>query len=366
MNLVEQAKKAYLDERRAEIFYKSLARRARGRLAEKLERLARMEHGHAAFWAAFLGRRGVDPASLKVVDLGTRVKFALMRVLGIGLSIRLLELGENDAVAFYSSLLESAEVSEEEREGIRRILEEELVHEQELAEEEGALRGFLEHVRDAVLGMNDGLVEVLSVSMGLAGAYGEPRNVALGGLIVGIAGALSMGIGAYASVKAQREVREGTLRRISLAVVHAPTLFVRRLSEALKGILGEEAEEAARRMARDREALKRAVLGQLYGMQEEPPERPGISGLYTGLFYVAGAVVPLIPYFLGLGLKYAVPLSLAFAGILLSFTATIIAILGGLSMKRKVAELLLAGLGSAFLTFGIGKLASALLGVQVT
>ena len=71
MNLVEQAKKAYLDERRAEIFYKSLARRARGRLAEKLERLARMEHGHAAF----LGRRGVDPASLKVVDLGTRVKF---------------------------------------------------------------------------------------------------------------------------------------------------------------------------------------------------------------------------------------------------------------------------------------------------
>ena len=203
-----------------------------------------MEHGHAAFWAAFLGRRGVDPASLKVVDLGTRVKFALMRVLGIGLSIRLLELGENDAVAFYSSLLESAEVSEEEREGIRRILEEELVHEQELAEE-GALRGFLEHVRDAVLGMNDGLVEVPSVSMGLAGAYGEPRTVALGGLIVGIAGALSMGIGAYASVKAQRE---GTLRRISLAVVHAPTLFVRRLSEALKGILGEE---AARRMARE-------------------------------------------------------------------------------------------------------------------
>jgi len=101
-------------------------------------------------------------------------------------------------------------------------------------------------------------------------------------------------------------------------------------------------------------------------MREDPPERPGISGLYTGLFYVSGAVVPLIPYFLGLGLRYAVPLSLAFAGILLSFTATIIAILGGLSMKREVAELLLAGLGSAFLTFGMGKLASALLGVQVT
>ena len=50
-----------------------------------------------------------------------------MRVLGIGLSIRLLELGENDAVAFYSSLLESAEVSEEGREDIRRILEEKLL-----------------------------------------------------------------------------------------------------------------------------------------------------------------------------------------------------------------------------------------------
>ncbi len=366
MKLIEQAKRAYVEERRAEIFYASLARKARGRVREKLEKLARMEKGHAAFWAAFLGRRGVDPASLRVMDLGTRLKFALMRILGTGLSIRLLELGEGEAVELYSSLLESEGLTEEEREGVRRILEEELVHEHELAEEEGALKGFLEHVRDAVLGMNDGLVEVLSVSMGLAGAYGEPRNVALGGLIVGIAGALSMGIGAYASVKAQKEVRESTLRRISLAVLHAPGLFVRRLSEALKGILGQGAEEAARRMAEDREALKRAVLGQLYGMGEEPPERPGMSGLYTGLFYIAGAVVPLIPYFLGLELRYSVPLSMALAGVLLSFTASIIAILGGLSLRKKVAELLAAGLGSALLTYGIGRLASALLGLQVT
>ena len=56
--------------------------------------------------------------------------------------------------------------------------------------------------------------------------------------------------------------------------------LVTRVKFALMGILGKV---ATRRMARERNALKRAVLGQLYGMQEETPERPGILGLYTGL-----------------------------------------------------------------------------------
>ena len=52
-----------------------------------------------------------------------------------------------------------------------------------------------------MLGMNDGLVEVLSVSVGLAGVYGNPFYVALGGLIVGIGGVLSMAIGVLISVR---------------------------------------------------------------------------------------------------------------------------------------------------------------------
>lgn len=44
-----------------------------------------------------------------------------------------------------------------------------------------------------------------------AGAYGDPFHAALGGLIVGFGGAISMAIGSYISVKSQKEVRESRI-----------------------------------------------------------------------------------------------------------------------------------------------------------
>ena len=43
-------------------------------------------------------------------------------------------------------------------------------------------------------------------------------------MIVGIAGALSMAVGAYASVRSQRQVHEGALRRVKTAALHVPML----------------------------------------------------------------------------------------------------------------------------------------------
>jgi len=61
--------------------------------------------------------------------------------------------------------------------------------------------------------MSDGLVEVPSVTAGLAGAYGDPLHTALGGLIVGFGGATSMAIGSYVSIKSQKEVKEDKSRK---------------------------------------------------------------------------------------------------------------------------------------------------------
>jgi len=74
-------------------------------------------------------------------------------------------------------------MAENEREKLKEIL----------AEEELKFTELLNHVRDMVLGMNDGLMEILSVTAGLAGACGDPFMVGLSGLVVAIAGSLSMG-----------------------------------------------------------------------------------------------------------------------------------------------------------------------------
>jgi len=44
---------------------------------------------------------------------------------------------------------------------LKRIIKDELLHEQEIAEKEEAFKDFMEHIRDAVLGMFYGILLML-------------------------------------------------------------------------------------------------------------------------------------------------------------------------------------------------------------
>ena len=52
----------------------------------------------------------------------------------MGLTFKILGLDERDAVKMYSEILENEELSNEERSELKRILEDELIHEHTLAE----------------------------------------------------------------------------------------------------------------------------------------------------------------------------------------------------------------------------------------
>jgi len=59
-------------------------------------------------------------------------------------------------------------------------------------------------------------------------------------------------------------------------------------------------------------------------------------------------------------------LSLLFAGLALSITGFLIAISADLPIKKKILEMVLAGFGSAAITFTMGKIFSILFGITVT
>ncbi len=367
VDVVGYAKAFLEDEVYSAKIYRLLANMYRDApIRDRLIQMAEMEERHAEFWRAFLKERGVEPR-IGRVGLKARLSALLFRLLGLGLTLKLLERGERGAIEMYSEMLESPELSEEEKEEVRRILEEELIHEQEFEEESGRFKEFMEHVRDAVLGMSDGLVEILSVSAGLAGAYGDPLYVALGGAIVGIGGALSMGISSFTSVRAQREVRLSVLNRIRLMSRHVAGVLKQRIASSLarKGFSRETAEAVAEEAARNQDLMTMLVAEEEHGLREEALENPVKAGLYTGLFYLLGAMVPLLPYFMGLPIRVATPLSFLFAAAMISGTGFIIAVSAELSIKKKMAELTIAGLGAAVLTFLFGRVASALLGIEV-
>ncbi len=365
--LIKIATKMYKDEIETSIIYEELSRRTKDpEISRKLQELSKVEKKHSDFWKNFLERRGVDISRIRINKKLLRLKIALFKILGYGLTLKILELGENNAIKSYSQLLSSPYLLEDEKQRLRKILEDELVHEDEFEEEESRLKNFLQHVRDAILGMNDGLVEILSVSAGLAGAYGNPIYVALGGSIVGIGGALSMAVGTYISVKAQRDVKLGALERIKLAARYATNLLVERIKSVLvkKGYSWDAVEKIGEDARLNPDILSKIMAEEEYGITEESMEDPRMASLYTGIFYIIGAFVPLIPYFLGLPIPYALMFSFIMAASMLAVSGTIVAISSGLAIKKKVLELVLSGLGSAIVTYGIGAVASILFGIE--
>ncbi len=366
-DVLRVAVESLADEMFAVEIYRRLASLYRSEITRaKLLRIAEMEEGHVEYWRGFLERRGYDPSTVRINRLKVALYTALFRLLGLGLTLRILEIDERGAAEVYSKFIDHPGLSEEERRGLAKLLEDELVHEEEFSREESRFEEFLRHVKDAVLGMNDGLVEVLSVTTGLVGVYGDPFHVALGGLIVGAAGALSMGIGAYASVKAQRQVHEGLLRHVGVAARYAARVFRDRVVGYMtrKGFSREVSEALAEESVKNEKLLSRIVAEEEYGLREESLEDPSKAGLYTGFFYMVGAALPLVPYFAGLTISVALVLSLVFAGLALAVTGSIIALSANLPVKRKVVEMVLFGLGSAAATFVIGRLASILFGIE--
>ncbi len=363
---LETAEKALSDEIYASILYDRLAIAHRGRPIEsKLEKMAEMELRHAEFWREFLRRRHRLVPKGAACGLRLALHFAMHRLLGLRVFLLLLERDEREAIELYSKLLESPEIDGSEKEQMRKILEDELLHERELLEEESKAKEHIAHIRDAVLGMNDGLVEILSITSGLAGAYGDPFHTALGGLVVAVAGALSMGIGVFASVKAQRQVSENLMRRVRDASRYVAHVFKERLigHMAKRGYSTELSRAMAEESSKDHDLLSKIIAEEEYCLKGESLGSPRRAGIYSGLSNISGALVPLLPYFLGLPISIAMPLSVISAAVALAITGFLVAILASLPVRRKVLEIVSIGLGSAGLTFLIGKMASVLLGI---
>jgi len=131
------------------------------------------------------------------------------------------------------------------------------------------------------------------------------------------------------------------------------------VTELAKIALADESMKEPKLMAR-------IISEEEYGLREEKLENPAAAGLYTGVAYLLSSFLPILPYFMELPIMLALFLSLLFAGLALFITGFLIAISADLPIKKKILEMILAGFGSAAVTFTMGKLFSILFGITVT
>ena len=64
-----------------------------------------------------------------------------------------------------------------------------------------------EKIRNIFLGLNDGLMEILGAVSGFFGAFSDAVTVLIAAATAAVAGALSMGAGAFFALNSEKEVR---------------------------------------------------------------------------------------------------------------------------------------------------------------
>jgi VIT1/CCC1 family predicted Fe2+/Mn2+ transporter len=211
-------------------------------------------------------------------------------------------------------------------------------------------------LRAAVLGANDGLVSTAALMIGVAAAGKQDFLVTAG--VAGItAGAMSMAVGEYISVRSQNDVEESD-RLIEIAHLEAdPDAELKELQHIYidRGLTPELALQVALEMHRKDplEAHLRDELGQHPNTRARPVQAAiasAISFTLGGLIPFAGAFAPT------LGTKAWSIVIFTLAGLVL--TGVVSAKTAGSKIFSPTLRVLIGGSLGMAITAGIGKIAN--------
>jgi VIT1/CCC1 family predicted Fe2+/Mn2+ transporter len=158
----------------------------------------------------------------------------------------------------------------------------------------------LASVREIVFGIQDGVLTTAGVLAGLSGAVSGRGQVILAALASTAAGALSMGAGAYLGTRAETEVLRSELRRAREEAQGQPYVVQESLLDALakEGLTREASYRVVKLLSSAPEALFSTAEQKIYGLSGATFSNPVADGLLMGVAFLAGALVPLLPFML--------------------------------------------------------------------
>jgi len=213
-------------------------------------------------------------------------------------------------------------------------------------------------LRAAVLGGNDGLVSNFSLVMGIAGATSGQSGVLLAGVAGLLAGALSMALGEWISVKSSQELHENQMQLEMDELENNPEGEEKELAliYMAKGIPEDQANIMAAEIMMNKEHAHEVLVREELGINPEELKGSAMeAAIYSFILFAVGAVIPVIPFFFTTGIT-AIILSVTCSAVGLFLIGSAITLFTGKSIWFSGMRQVLFGLTAAAITFGIGKL----------
>ena len=335
------------DEESEARIYRYLAQRAEGEEREILMQVAEAEKRHQQHWRDMLGEHVGEPVR---PSLSSAFLQFMAKHFG---SVFILAMAQR---------AESRSPYAEDPDATEEMAADEAIHEEIIRALATSGREKLSgNFRAAVFGANDGLVSNLALTIGITASGASSSMVLLSGIAGLLSGALSMAAGEFVSVRSQRELLDAS----------QPTQVTLRVAGDLD-IDANELELIYRARGMDEEAAHHRALERFgyldcdcdpslsHRANEEGEEENIALGTDIGAaaasfsFFASGALVPILPYILGLSGVWAMALSLLFVTMALGFTGGIVGLLSGSSPMRRGLRQILIGLGAAGITYLLG------------
>ena len=219
-------------------------------------------------------------------------------------------------------------------------------------------------LRAAVLGGNDGLVSNFSLVMGIAGATSGQSEVLLTGLAGLMAGALSMALGEWISVKSSQELYENQMQLEMEELETNPEGEEKELALIYisKGIPEPQARSMAKAIISDKDRAHEMLIQEELGINAEDLQGSAMEAAITSfILFAVGAVIPVIPFFFLSGIN-AVLLSAGFSALGLFLIGSAITLFTGKSIWFSGFRQVFFGLAAAAITYGIGTIIGVSLG----
>ncbi|AKQ45560.1 hypothetical protein TH63_07715 [Rufibacter radiotolerans] len=332
-------------------------------IARLFQELGEIEQEHAEKMQQRLKQDGHD-ISLPPPSWRARVLDRLGKILGYGYVIGVLMDTEKSIAVAQLSLKEKSNIAPSGDEVNHvRILQTLLNNKSKVTGEhisriEGKHRSIGGNaLRAAVLGANDGLVSNMSLVMGVAGATNGGSGVLLAGLAGLLAGALSMALGEWISVKSSQELYERQMALEMLEIETNPEGELRELAliYIAKGLPEEQAHQMAATAMSDPKRAHDILVKEELGINRDELEGSAWeAAIASFLLFAVGAVLPVIPFFYTSG-NSAIIQSLVFSTLGLFIIGAAITLFTGKSVWYSGARQVLFGLAAAAITFFIGK-----------
>lgn len=214
------------------------------------------------------------------------------------------------------------------------------------------------YLRDAILGVNDGLVSMLLLVAGVVGGGLSSRSVLLTSIAGAVAGAISMAAGEYMATKSQDELFEGEIGLERRHIRDHREAELHELRDLLGdiGMEGELREQVVDYFGRDDQSLLHVMTALEFGVVETERRQPHVAMLLSGLLFAVGSLPAVLPFALLSGTRAALIVAAAFtvAG-LLAVGAVKTWATRGRPLRAAIENLLVATVGGG-LAYGVGML----------